>query len=181
MKTFALETLDASGNPIGIELTDVGSASETAYLFITNSHTGVPNCSGNTNLYLSTYEYDDIGKSVNLAISIDYPSSESGMNLFINNPPGISGYTYDTSTLFIKSPDILYGEPYASGTNLFIKRIMEAIAPLTVYNTYNGTGVDMFVRGAYIESTGLYLSTSGERYPENVNTPITIYTRGTRL
>ena len=176
MRTFPLETLDESGNPIGIE--ELGYYNDMNTLFISNKHTGVPNASGNSNLYLETYQYEDFGKLANLVIGVDYPSSTSGIDLFINNP---SGSSYTNMDLYLSGPEFLSGIPYTASANLFIKRIMDASMPLTVYNTINSSGLDLFIRNANLDSSGISIYTSGQAYPVDFVSSGTLHTKGTIL
>lgn len=176
MKTFPLQTLDESGNVIGIE--QLGYYSGVNTLFISNKHTGVPNSSGNTNLYLETYPYEDFGKMTNLVIGIDNEKSASGIELFINNP---SGSSYTNMSLYLDGPDFLSGVPYGESANLFIKRVMDATMPLTVYNTVSSDAFNLFIRNADLYSSGINLYTSGLIYPEGFSNSGTLHTKGTVL
>jgi hypothetical protein len=176
MRTFPLQTLDENGNPIGIE--ELGIYNDMNTLFISNKHTGVPNASGNSNLYLETYQYEDFGKLANLVIGIDNEKSASGIELFINNP---SGSSYSNMGLYLSGPEFLSGIPYSTSANLFIKRIMDATMPLTVYNTINSSGLDLFIRNANLDSSGINIYISGQVYPVNFVSSGTLHTKGTVL
>jgi hypothetical protein len=64
---------------------------------------------------------------------------------------------------------------------IFIKRKIEVAAPLVVYNNYNISGINTYIRGGYTLQTGISLYTSGLAYPVANSGTKVLYTRGTIL
>jgi len=151
---------------------------ESLGLYIDNHYTGVPNSSGDFNLYLKTRPYDDYGQAVNLTINYPFPEHSGNLDLMINNP---SGSSFTQMPLFVYGPDVYSGTEVTGALNLFIHRIIDTTMPLTVYNTYSSGGLDTFIRGAYLNTSGINLYTSGDVYPTEINNNQTLYVRGTVL
>lgn len=182
IKTFTNFKMDENGQIVETDETPIILTTqdnfESLSLFMDNHYTGVPNSSGNFNLYLKTRPYDDYGQAANLTINYPFPESSGSLNLVMNN---FSGSSFTQMPLFVYGPDIYSGTEFTGILNLFIHRIIEAAMPLTVYNTYSSGGLDTFVRGAYLSTSGINLYTSGEVYPTEFNNNQTLYVRGTVL
>ena len=127
-------------------------------LYIENHYTGVPNISGNYNLYLKTHEYSDHGRPFNLVLNPPMYTEESGLPLYLSNP---SGAEKSSMQLYYQGPEFLNGSYIGNSTNLIIKQTIQAEIPLFVYNTYVGTGLNLYTRSAYIDSSGINLISSG--------------------
>jgi hypothetical protein len=182
VKTFSNFKMDEDGNIVETNDSFATITTQDNFtslsLMIDNHHTGVPNSSGSFNLSLKTRPYDDYGQGMNMTINYPFPENSGVLDLFVNNP---SGFSFSQISLSMLGSDILHGVENSGSMNLFIKRIIEAGMPLTVYNTYSSGGLDLFTKGAYLASSGINLYTSGEVYPTENNSSIPIYVRGTRL
>jgi hypothetical protein len=147
------------------------------YLNIVNRHTGVPNASGYLNLSLRTYESDDISNILNLVINQDYPTSTSGINLFMPDPTGTNRFSIKND-LYLQGPEFIRGTDVDNSLNLVIHRTPEAAMPLTVYNTYTASGLNTYVKGTNLASSGATLYASGAGLPTG---SMTVYVDGTVL
>ena len=166
---------DENGNPI--EVDELGNYWQGMYLNIVNRHTGVPNASGYLNLSLRTYESDDTANILNLVINQDYPTSTSGINLFMPDPTGTNRFSI-TNDLYLQGPEFIRGTDVDNSLNLVIHRTPEAAMPLTVYNTYTASGLNTYVKGTNLASSGTTLYASGAGLPTG---SMTIYVDGTVL
>jgi hypothetical protein len=182
MKTFQNTKVDENGNIVETDETFKTITTQDNFgslgLIMDSHYTGVPNSSGWFNLSLKTRPYDDYGQGVNLTINYPLPESSGSLDLILNNP---SGKSFTDLDLFIYGPDVFTATQASGSMNLFIHRIIEATMPLTVYNTYSSGGLNMYTRGAYINSSGINLFTSGQVYPTQYNDSQPLYVRGTRL
>lgn len=166
---------DENGNPI--EVDELGNYWQGMYLNIVNRHTGVPNASGYLNLSLRTYESDDTANILNLVINQDYPTSTTGINLFMPDPTGTNRFSIKND-LYLKGPQFIRGTGVDNSLNLVIRRTPEAAMPLTVYNTYTASGLNAYVKGTNLASSGATLYASGAGLPTG---SMTVYVDGTVL
>lgn len=178
MKTYAYTTIDPeTGETIQIDTDGLGTLSETFSLYIQNSYTGVPNSSGQFNMYIQTDEYADYGKALNLAIGKNLDSTSSTIPLYLSN---INQSTVsDSSVSGINLYTVGKGIPVDDSFNLFIKTPHIESLPLTLFNVYNTSEIDLFIRNADIYSSGIDLYTSGELYPTTTGNTLNLRIRGT--
>jgi len=166
---------DENGNPI--EVDELGNYWQGMYLNIVNRHTGVPNSSGYLNLTLRTYQSDDTANILNLTMNQNYPTSTSGLNLFMPDPSGKKYFT-TKNDLYLEGPEFIRGTGVDNSLNLIIRRTPEAMMPLTVYNTYTASGLNAYVKGTNLASSGATLYASGAGLPTG---SMTVYVDGTVL
>jgi hypothetical protein len=153
MQSYKYET----GNGGGFT-NDLGLYDDVVYLYINSVHTGVPNASGNFNLYLQTRPYEDTASYFNLIINPPINTTTGKLPLFLQNTPGKE---QSSVPLYFEGPDHFTGTKVASSFNLFIKETIRGDMPLTVYNSYVGTGINLYTRFANETNSGIYLTTSG--------------------
>lgn len=178
MKTYAYTTIDPeTGQPIEIDASGLGTLSETFSLYIQNSYTGVPNSSGQFNMYIQTDEYADYGKALNLVMSRDLESANSEIPLYILNINQTSSGNSSVSGINLYT--VGKGIPVDDSFNLFIKTPHIESLPLTLFNVYNTSEIDLFIRNADIYSSGIDLYTSGELYPTTTGNTLNLRIRGT--
>ena len=175
VKVHSYKYSDENGDPV--EVDELGNYSQGMYLNIVNRHTGVPNASGYLNLSLRTYESDDTANILNLVINQDYPTSTSGINLFMPDPTGTNRFAIKND-LYLQGPEFIRGTDVDNSLNLVIHRTPEAAMPLTVYNTYTASGLNTYVKGTNLASSGATLYASGAGLPTG---SMTVYVDGTVL
>ena len=175
VKVHSYKYSDENGDPV--EVDELGNYSQGMYLNIVNRHTGVPNASGYLNLSLRTYESDDISNILNLVINQDYPTSTSGINLFMPDPTGTNRFSIKND-LYLQGPEFIRGTDIDNSLNLVIHRTPEVAMPLTVYNTYTASGLNTYVKGTNLASSGTTLYASGAGLPTG---SMTVYVDGTVL
>jgi hypothetical protein len=113
----------------------------------------------------------------NLTINQDYPTSTSGLNLFVPDPSG-KNYFAIKNDLYLEGPDFIKGTGINNSLNLVMPRDPEAMMPLVVYNTYTASGLNTYVKGTNLASSGSTLYASGAGLPTG---SMTAYVRGTVL
>lgn len=136
----------------------LGLYDDMAYLYINSTHTGVPNSSGKFNLYIQTRPYEDIASYFNLTINPSINETTGNISLFLQNTPGKE---QSSLPLYFKGPNFLNGTNISSSFNLFIKETIRGDIPLIVYNNCVETGINMYIRSAYMDNSGIDLVTSG--------------------
>jgi hypothetical protein len=137
---------------------DLGLYDDATYLFINSVHTGVPNSSGNFNLYIQTRPYEDTATYFNLVINPVINAATGNISLFLQNT---IGKEQASIPLYFEGPDYFTGTSSSSSFNLFIKETIRGDMPLTVYNNYAGAGMNIYTRSAHTDNSGIYLTTSG--------------------
>jgi hypothetical protein len=153
MQSYKYETGDGNGFTNTLGLYD-----DMAYLYIRSDHTGVPNSSGRFNLYIQTRPYEDIASYFNLTINPPTNRTTGNISLFLQNTPGKE---QGSIPLYFQGPEHFTGTSLSSSFNLFIKETIRGDIPLTVYNTYVGTGINLYTRFANEANSGIHLTTSG--------------------
>ena len=180
VKTYNYQSIeDGTGNIIYYDT--LNTANGNTSLYMENYYTGVPNVSGNMNFFILTDPYEDFARSLTIAIGKDNPQHSTGVN-FASFGMDSTGSIFSTPSLYMAGPQFEIGTENSGTLNLVIKRIIEAITPLTVYNTYESGYIYGYIRGANVHSdSGVNLSISGVSLPTENNNSITLRTRGTRL
>ena len=128
-------------------------------------------------MYIQTDEYADYGKALNLIMNRDLDSVNSNIPLYLSN------INQSTSSDSYVSGINLYtvgkGIPVDDSFNLFIKTPHIESLPLTLFNVYNTSEIDLFIRNANISNSGIDMYTSGELYPTSTGTSLNLRIRGT--